>query len=126
MTMDMDDKDYARLLGLARVVLGTGFLLMPGRSLRMAWGIDADPAVAAVMRGMGGRDLALGVGLLASLDDGGRARGWLEAGALADASDALGTVLAWSSLPRWRRLLIVGSAAGAAWLGLQLAGELDD
>ena len=122
----MDDKDYARLLGLARIVLGAGFFLMPRRSLRMAWGIDADPAAAAVVRGMGGRDLALGVGLLANLEDGGRARGWLEAGALADASDALGTVMAWSSLPRWRRLLVAGSAAGAAWLGHQLAGELDD
>lgn len=122
----MEEKDYARLLGLARVVLGAGFVLMPRRSLQMAWGIEADPAVAAVMRGMGGRDLALGVGLLASLEDGGRARGWLEAGAVADASDALGTLMAWGSLPRWRRLFILGTAAGAAWLGLQLAAELDD
>ena len=124
--MSVEEKEYARLLGLARVVLGAGFVLMPRRSLRMAWGIDADPAVSAVMRGMGGRDLALGVGLLASLEDGGRARGWLEAGALADASDALGTLMAWGSLPRWRRLFIIGTAAGAAWLGLQLAEELDD
>lgn len=121
----MDDKDYARLLGFARVVLGTGFMLMPRRAMRMAWGIDADPGVSALMRGMGGRDLALGVGLLAALDEG-RARSWLEAGALADASDAVGTLLSWGSLPRWRRLLVLGSAAGAAWLGLQLANELDD
>lgn len=122
----VDDKDYARLLGFARVVLGAGFLLMPRRSLNMAWGLEADDGVTAIMRGMGGRDLALGLGLLVALEDGGRARGWLEAGALADASDALGTLMAWGSLPRWRRMLILGSAAGASWLGLQLAAELDD
>lgn len=121
----MDDKDYARLLGLARVLLGAGFLLMPRRSLSMAWGIDGDREVAAIVRGMGGRDLALGLGLLTAIEDG-RARGWLEAGALADASDAVGTLLAWGSLPRWRRMLILGTATGAAWLGLQLAAGSDD
>lgn len=122
----MDDKDYARLLGLVRVVLGAGFLLMPRRSLSMAWGIDGDRDLGAIVRGMGGRDLALGLGLLTALENGGRARGWLEAGALADASDAVGTLLAWGSLPRWRRILIFGTATGAAWMGLQLAAELDD
>jgi hypothetical protein len=122
----MEEKDLARLLGLTRAVLGAGFLLMPKTSLKMAWGIDADGDVAAVMRGMGGRDLALGMGLLLALENDGRARGWLEAGVLADAGDAVGTLLSWRSLPGFRRLLILGTAAGAAWLGLQLAQALDE
>jgi len=74
---------------------------------------------------MGGRDLAIGIGLLTALEKNTPARGWIEAGIVADASDALGGLAA-SEMPSLRRLLFLGSAAGAAYLGLTLAATIDE
>jgi hypothetical protein len=87
---------------------------------------DADFPVDLVARGMGARDIALGVGTLIALESGANPRGWLEAGALADAGDAIGTLAAWGDLPGLRRLLLLASEVGAALLGAQLAAALDD
>ncbi|MEA2435284.1 MAG: hypothetical protein QOG54_2741 [Actinomycetota bacterium] len=123
----MDERDTARLLGLARLVLGAGLYLAPRQVTRMWTGSeDADFPVDLVARGMGARDIALGVGTLIALESGANPRGWLEAGALADAGDAIGTLAAWGDLPGLRRLLLLASEVGAALLGAQLAAALDD
>jgi hypothetical protein len=53
-------------------------------------------------------------------------RPWLEAGAIADAADAFGTISQRRSLstPRW--MLAVGIAAGSAWFATQLASSFED
>ncbi len=71
-------------------------------------------------RSLGGRDIALAAGALAALTMGHQdeARHWVRAGALADATDAIGTLACWSSLPRANRIVTVAASATAALLGL--------
>jgi hypothetical protein len=124
--MDMDDRDLARLLGLTRVVLGAALFLSPARLATMWTGERSDVALTSMaVRGLGARDVAIGVGILVSLDQDKPVRGWLEASALADASDAVGTLVAWHRLPGWRRLGLLALEAGAAVFGMRLASEID-
>lgn len=120
----MDERDQARLLGLMRATIGAVCVLFPRRVTRL-WIGDATPATAMALRGLGGRDLALGVGLLRAIEDEGHVARWLEAGAVADASDAL-AVLTNSELPAGRRLFSLLSAAGAAGVGIYLAANIED
>jgi hypothetical protein len=123
----MDEKETARLLALLRVLFGAGLFLAPRKATRMWTGSDdVEFPVDVAARGMGARDIALGIGTLIALESGANPRGWLEAGALSDAADAIGTLAAWRDLPGIRRLLLLGSEVGAALLGAQLAAALDD
>jgi hypothetical protein len=78
-----------------------------------------------MLRGLAARDAAIGVGLLVALDSGTPVRGWLEAGALSDAGDAIGTLTSWRSLPGFRRLALLTMQAGFSLMGLMLADSLD-
>ena len=124
--MEMDDRDLARMLGLARITLGIACFLAPTRFARAWTGEHSDVAVTTMaVRGLGARDVAIGVGLLNAIENDGAVRGWLEASALSDASDAVATLAEWGRLPGWRRLSLFGLEVGAALLGLRLASELD-
>jgi hypothetical protein len=83
-------------------------------------------SVRLFARTLGGRDLALGLGALLAETNRRPVRGWIEAGALADAGDTLATVLVFSKLPRWSRWLILASTVGAVTLGALLAPVVDD
>jgi hypothetical protein len=75
---------------------------------------------------MGGRDLALGVGALRGLGLSDReARPWVALGGMADAVDALATVLAIGSLPRRSRWSILAVTVGAAVISTRAAVALD-
>ena len=120
----MDDRALARSLALARMGIGAAFLASP-RGLVSTWtGERADDGAALAGRSLGGRDLALGAGLLAALTRAGDARAWLAAGAAADAFDALGSLSALRSTGRARHLLFLSSASAAAMIGLRLARRL--
>jgi hypothetical protein len=124
---DFDDKDLARLLGLGRIAFGVAAFLMPNVSMRAWIGQRAEPyPTNMILRGLAGRDIAIGIGILTALETGAPVRGWLEASALADAADALGTLTSWKSLPGFRRLSALGLEVGAAALGLQLADSLGE
>ncbi|MGH2688383.1 MAG: hypothetical protein ACRDKW_06205, partial [Actinomycetota bacterium] len=91
-------------LALARTALGATALVAPEALGRFWVGGPAGRAgVRVLARALAARDLALGVGALGSLEDPQASRRWLRAGALADAGDALATVLAFRDLPRRRR-----------------------
>jgi hypothetical protein len=110
-----DPAVVGRALSLARVGAGGAFLLAPRAlfALFLRGGTPSDEAVAAI-RMFAGRDLALGLGgLLAARRGPGRLRGWLEAGALADASDVLAFAPAATLRPaaRWGVSLLAGGAA---------------
>jgi hypothetical protein len=123
----MDEREGTRLLAVLRVVVGAFLLLSPRRAGRM-WTGDRDPTASTriAVRGVGGRDLALGIGTLVAMDQGTDAavRGWLEAGIVADATDAASTLLAWGELPPARAALLVASSAGACVLGWSFAQEI--
>ncbi len=123
---DVDNKDLARMLSFGRIVIGFGAFLAPRRFGR-AWTGDSteETASALAVRGLGARDVALGVGTLLALEGDGPVRGWLEAQAFADASDAFSTLSNFGDLPVLRRWALLAIEVGAAYVGVKLANELD-
>ena len=123
----MTDKEMARALGLVRVVLGAIGMLAPQKSMRAWIGQEAKPyPTNMVLRGMAIRDVALGIGLLAALENDGQTRGWLEGMALSDLGDAVGTLGSWKDLPGFRRLGLLVLEVGFAAVGMQLAAAMDE
>jgi hypothetical protein len=117
----MDDRATVGLLEVGRMAAGSALLLAPRLAVRVWTGRAARPLDRMVARSLGGRDLALALGTLSAL---GRRRPlvpWLLAGALADASDTLGTLSGYPQLTRGRRGVLLASSCGAAALGLRLA-----
>lgn len=124
----MDALRALNTMSWGRVGIGAGLLLMPGRSARAWLGLPVDAAGAkAGVRAIGGRDLALAIGLLRA----GRRKepltGWIAGAALADTTDAAATLLSYPHLPRSTRLPILLSAAATAAaevaLGIVLHGS---
>jgi hypothetical protein len=110
-------------LAASRVGIGTLALIAPGFLMKTWLGADAkSPPVRAMGLAIAARDLALGIATLEALRNG-DARTLLRCGALADAADAAGTVIALRSNPSDPRMLIALVAAGATALGLWLAGQ---
>jgi hypothetical protein len=111
--------DVARRLSLAlaggRVALGVTALALPRLPLR-PWVGDAsgDRHVRLLARALGVRDVALGMGVILANRHDGPIRGWVEAGGMADAGDALVTAMYARSLPRVGRWLVLASAGGGA------------
>jgi hypothetical protein len=66
-------------------------------------------------RGLGARDLLLGIGALTS--SGQDARRWLAAGLAADATDLLITLRQREQLPRTGRVLVMATAGAGVGLG---------
>ena len=86
---------------------------MPKRAIQMWTGErTTSPAVLMGARGLGGRDMVIGAGILISLEEGKGAREWLQASAVADASDAVGTLTSFKNLPKGRG---APSARGGGW-----------
>lgn len=123
----MEPRMLARLLAIGRVLIGVALVAAPGPAGRRWIGPDADRAgTEVILRGLGGRDVALGLGALAALEAGTPVRRWLEAGVLADLGDAAAMSVVGDDLPASTRLGTFGVAAGAAVLGVWLARTLDD
>jgi hypothetical protein len=125
--VDLDERELVQMLSFVRLVIGAGIFLMP-RRLGRWWTGEEDISTTSRMalRSLGGRDVALAVGTLIALENDGNVRGWLEAGALSDASDAVSTITNWGDLPSLRRLLGLASSVSATMVGLNLAQSFDD
>ena len=76
-----------RALAWGRIGLGLGLVVVPGVAARTWFGQEA-PAARLMLRSIGARDVALGVGLLTSADG----RPWLLAGIGADIVDCLASL----------------------------------
>ena len=125
---DVDPRALTRGIAWARIGLGVLFTLVPGLALRAWPGREKAGGAGAKMlaRSVGVRDLALGMGALLALQHDAPLRGWVEAGALADAGDAVAITLALPRLPRVRSLLALGSAVGAAAAGRLIVTRLTE
>lgn len=124
---ELDDEDLARFYGLTRLTLGAATVLAPSLVAKVWMGRGAEDGVSKVaLRGLGGREAALGFGLLVALERGHSPRRWLEAGAIADAGDALGTLSQRRTLPASRWMLATAIAAASAWFSTQLASAFED
>lgn len=121
----MDAETVARNFALIRVVIGTAFAAAPERSVRSWIGPDAGrPGAQLVTRGLGARDVAIGLGTLRALRQGDSPGPWTVAALLSDAIDLVATLAVAGSLPRSARLVGVGMTGGSTLLGLWLARKL--
>ena len=124
--VELDAKELAQIMSLGRIVLGAAAVLAPRRFARAWTGEHVETAESVIAtRGLGARDVALGLGTLRALDGEGPVRPWLEAQALADASDTFSMLTVFGQMPPVRRILGLATAAGACYLGLRLASELE-
>lgn len=112
-------------LAATRVALGFAALAFPEPAGRAWIGPGAaghDRAV--IVRALGGRDVALGLGALLALRSGRDASRWLAMGAASDLVDTAASSWGFSALPRWRRWLVLAASGGAACTGAVLAANL--
>ena len=111
----MDPRTVARVHAGGRVALGAALMTAPGVLGRLWVGRDARRPASHVYSGaLGVRDLGVGLGVLATVDDARAARPWIAIGMLADAVDILVTV-------RHRRAL---PALGVASVGVMASGSV--
>jgi hypothetical protein len=104
-----------------RLVFGGVALLAPAATGRMLAGEGAaTPDAQAFIRGIGGREVGLGLGLLRAVREQSPVSGWLAAGVLFDAGDVAGIAGAWADLAPDKRLPGLVSAAGAVVAGAVL------
>jgi hypothetical protein len=108
-------KPLAAGLALNRIAFGVGYLVAPERAAG-AWVAQAaaDRRTQVLVRALGARDLALGVGALRALAAAdGSAQAWFGAHAVADATDLAATLAARDYLPR-RNLRFASAIAGVS------------
>jgi hypothetical protein len=113
----------AGLISLARFCFGVIFISRP-KIMDEAWiGRQARlPGAQVLARGVGARDLALGLGgVQAAVRNDGSTRQWLGAAAICDAVDFGATWVAGRRIPRSSRTTVLGLAAGGTVLSLLAA-----
>ena len=109
---------------IGRLAFGVATLAAPATAGRTLAGAGGEaPDAQAFLRGMGGREIGLALGLLAALRANRPAQPWLVAGVLADSSDLAGIAGAWQHLPPAKRWLGVGTAGAAAAMGAALVAR---
>jgi hypothetical protein len=114
-------KQTARaLVGGGRFVFGASFLLVPSPMLRIWWahGGASGPIALGLARGLGARDAALGLGILAAVLRRESSRGWLLAAAGADTADLVLTLT--NAYPFGRRTRLLTLAGIVLYVMLQL------
>jgi hypothetical protein len=122
----MEARDLAVGLAGGRIAIGVVSLLVPGVLGRAMMGTDGDSGGRRLLlRVVGARDLALGIGVLAALDRHVPVHGWLRASAVVDGLDAAGSLLARHHLRPTVFPAAVGAATAGALLSGWLAGQLD-
>ncbi len=121
--MDPQRRLIALWFARARALLGLKLVLFPKLVTRIGIGTPS-PTSTAVVRMVGVRDLALGLGAVAGIREGTQAPEWMGWGAAADGVDAL-ALLVTPGLPKRARLTGL-FAAGAAVVGMKLAWDLAD
>lgn len=113
-------------IAAARIGIGASFVAFPRLALKVWPGAESErPIARSLARSLGGRDLAIGLGLLFAVRHQRGVRGWLEAGMLADAVDAASIATAWKHLPRARAAVVLAGAVGAVVAARRLVGTFD-
>lgn len=120
----MDARLLTRLLACGRIGLGLALFAAPRTAARLWLGHDVSPGAGLLARGLGARDLAIGVGTLVALDGDRDVDPWLDAAAAADTADASAALLARDDLDRQVVVGTVAVALGSAVAGLALKSRL--
>jgi len=123
----MDLRTIARAAAGARVAIGVALLAAPGPAAKRWLGeVSEEPGAQVAISGLGGRDLAIGLGTLWALGGRKRApRAWLIACAGADAADLAAILRSRRGLSAAAVVGTVGLAGGSAVLHAWLQSELD-
>jgi hypothetical protein len=122
-----DEKEIARGISMVRCAAGAMMMMAPRRTARGWTGIDNDTVPTRMaMRGLGARDLAIGMGTLFALSHGGPVRGWVEAGMLSDGADALNGLVAMPNAPKIRSIFWMVASGAAALAGYRISLTIDD
>jgi hypothetical protein len=123
--MDFDHRRFALVIARGRAVNGLVMLAVPGLVGRVVFGkTGAEPAVRALLRLVGVRDLVLGIGAITTLKERTMDAEWVGMGAVADAVDGVVSLATPGLLRRSRLVALVGS--GAAGVGLLASRALAD
>lgn len=111
--------NIGRMYAIGRLAFGAASLAFPARLGRALAGAGGSaPDAQAFLRGMGGREIGLGLGLWVATRTGASIRPWLVAGLLADGSDLTGIAGAWPHMPPTKRLIGLATAGGALTAGI--------
>jgi hypothetical protein len=103
---------------LGRLAFGGAALLAPAPTGRVLAGEGgATPDAQAFLRGIGGREIGLGIGLLRAVREQSPVAPWLAAGVLFDAGDVAGIAGAWAHMAPDKRVPGLVLAAGTAVAG---------
>lgn len=122
----LQDEDVATLLSATRIAIGVAAWVAPRRFGRAWTGERSEgPLGSMAMRGLGARDVALGLGTLRALGNGSSVKPWLEMQSIADASDTASTLMAFRDMPSLRRWVMLATAATGCYLGVSLANRLE-
>jgi hypothetical protein len=116
----------ALALAAGRAALGVAVLAAP-EAVTSRWLGDANarlPVVGDLARSLGARDLALGLAMIATLEDAGAGSRVQLLCALVDGVDTVATVIARSSLPRKGVIGTVLVAGASSVVGVYLAQRL--
>lgn len=119
----MDVRTLIRAFAAARVCLGLALFAAPRTAARLWLGDDQRRSGTVLARGLGARDLAIGVGMWVALDDDRDPSPWLDAGVIADTADATAALAARHSMPTANALgtAVVASAGAIGGLLLKRA-----
>lgn len=107
-----------------RIALGAAAMVAPA-PVAAAFGLGDDEHMVMPARMLGGRDLAMGLGIILAERHGGSTRGWLEAGVLVDTVDGLATAHAYHRglLTPCKALQVGAVIAGSILVGAWLVNE---
>lgn len=125
--LDLDSRESARYMSLARFGIGLALLLFPRRCARgwLGEGEATWQGTAVAMRAVGARDIAIAVGTMTALEEGGNVSAWLRAGATCDAADTVAIILAFRNLRGLRRWAWPFISGASAYMSLELAQDLE-
>lgn len=117
----LDSRQISLILCRGRCVIGLLCIFTPGIVARIFFG-QSTPALRAMTRMTGIRDLALGVGALTNLKERQQDAEWVSMGALSDGVDGI-VAVATPGLPFRSRLIGVGAFGVGGYL-LKLSRDL--
>jgi hypothetical protein len=121
------DRGFAYSHALARTVIGLQITLAPRHSIGRQWFGDysEDGATRIAMRGMGARELALGLALMRELTRGSSARALFAICATAESVDVLGSLMGPAHFRRRPATHVTLLAIAAVLSASYLAGRRD-
>jgi hypothetical protein len=124
----MNPRTLLTTLAVGRLAIGAALVAKPSSEVGGGWiGSEAAqrPASRLLLRSVGARDMALGLGLLGATRDGSKLRPWLIGATIADVVDLKATVLGGSEIPGRGKAMIALLAGGAIVAQLALARSVE-